>query len=85
MNRVADQCKKSKHHPEWTNIYNRTHIRWTTHNPAGLSEKDTAMARACDEIAAELGEIVEEGGNGVITETGRLNGAECCGGDGKKR
>ncbi|KAF7545066.1 hypothetical protein G7Z17_g9458 [Cylindrodendrum hubeiense] len=41
-------------------VYNTTFIRWTTHNPAGLSEKDVIMAAACDELAAELGELAPE-------------------------
>jgi hypothetical protein len=30
-------------------------IRWTTHNPKGLSDKDVEMARFCDMKAAEVG------------------------------
>lgn len=57
MNEVAVECKKQKHHPEWTNIYNHTRIRWTTHNPRGLSELDTKMAAFCDSTAQSLGEL----------------------------
>jgi hypothetical protein len=57
MNRVAAECKLQKHHPEWSNVYNTTFIRWTTHSPPGLSEKDVIMARFCDTVAAELNEI----------------------------
>lgn len=32
-------------------------IRWTTHNPLGLSYKDIEMAKFCDEKGAELGEV----------------------------
>ena len=60
MTAVATHCKSHKHHPEWTNIYNKTHIKWTTHNPSGLSAKDTALARVCDDIAREMGEVVPE-------------------------
>ncbi|KAG9715978.1 hypothetical protein KCU75_g23617, partial [Aureobasidium melanogenum] len=37
MNTVAAECKVRKHHPEWTNVFNKTHVRWTTHKPMGLS------------------------------------------------
>ncbi|KZF21254.1 transcriptional coactivator/pterin dehydratase [Xylona heveae TC161] len=57
MNLVAAQCKKARHHPEWSNVYNTTYIRWTTHSSDSLSGADLAMARFCDERAAELGEI----------------------------
>ncbi|KAJ4270363.1 hypothetical protein NW762_002042 [Fusarium torreyae] len=40
-----------------TGVYNTTFIRWTTHNPAGLSDKDITMAAQCDTLAAQLGEL----------------------------
>ncbi|KAF2771218.1 transcriptional coactivator/pterin dehydratase [Teratosphaeria nubilosa] len=57
MNDIAGECKVQRHHPEWSNVYNRTTIRWTTHKPQGLSLKDTAMARFCDEVAGRYGEV----------------------------
>ena len=57
MNHVAAECKTQKHHPEWSNVYNKTHIRWTTHNPEGLSNKDAHMARFCDEAGEKFGEL----------------------------
>lgn len=84
MNDVAAECKRAKHHPEWTNVYNRVHVRWTTHSPEGLSTKDTGMARFCDEAAGKFGELaVEEGEAGM--GTGREGGdwraqvKDCCG------
>jgi 4a-hydroxytetrahydrobiopterin dehydratase len=64
-------------------VYNTTFIRWTTHNPSGLSEKDVLMARFCDEKAAACGELeVEvEGGAGVgkeLADRVAVEGAECC-------
>ncbi|CAD0108746.1 unnamed protein product, partial [Aureobasidium uvarum] len=52
-----------KHHPEWTNVFNKTHVRWTTHRPLGLSSKDIVMARFCDEAGfrhGELADVVDE-------------------------
>jgi len=57
MNNVAEKCITTKHHPEWSNKYNVTKIRWTTHVPQGISEKDVEMARYCDEIAVQHGEV----------------------------
>ncbi|KAL1304230.1 hypothetical protein AAFC00_000650 [Neodothiora populina] len=57
MTQIATQCKKTRHHPEWSNVYNKTTIKWTTHRPLGLSSKDTEMARFCDEVARERGEV----------------------------
>ncbi|KAM0200871.1 hypothetical protein ACHAPI_002537 [Fusarium lateritium] len=41
-------------------VYNTTFIRWTTHNPAGLSDKDITMAGQCDVLAEHLGELAPE-------------------------
>ncbi|EEU40930.1 uncharacterized protein NECHADRAFT_76536 [Fusarium vanettenii 77-13-4] len=43
-----------------SNVYNTTFVRWTTHNPAGLSDKDIDMAAQCDTLAAQLGELPPE-------------------------
>ncbi len=55
MDAVAQQCKSQKHHPEWSNLYNRVTVEWTTHRPEGLSVKDVDMAEFCDRVAAEIG------------------------------
>ncbi|KEQ71790.1 transcriptional coactivator/pterin dehydratase [Aureobasidium namibiae CBS 147.97] len=59
MNTVAAECKVQKHHPEWTNVFNKTHVRWTTHKPIGLSSKDIIMARFCDEAGTRHGELAD--------------------------
>ncbi|KAG6143428.1 hypothetical protein E4U12_001472 [Claviceps purpurea] len=60
MTAVSLQCKLANHHPEWTNVYNTTFIRWTTHNPKGLSDKDVRLASLCDSIARDFGELDAE-------------------------
>jgi len=35
------------------------YVHWTTHHPRGLSEKDTLMARYCDEQARLIGTVEE--------------------------
>ncbi|KAF6822795.1 pterin-4-alpha-carbinolamine dehydratase family protein [Colletotrichum musicola] len=57
MTAVSLQCKTHNHHPEWSNVYNTTFIRWTTHNPKGLSAKDLKLAMICDALAKDFGEI----------------------------
>ncbi|KAI1007094.1 hypothetical protein K3495_g1131 [Podosphaera aphanis] len=57
LNLVAVEAQRRNHHPEWANVYHTAFVRWTTHVPAGLSEKDIMMARFCDEKAKELGEL----------------------------
>ena len=77
MNEVAAECKTQKHHPEWTNVYNRAHIRWTTHNPKGMSSKDTNMARFCDKAAERFGEQELEGGQ-TKTDSQTMVAGDCC-------
>ncbi|KAL7820914.1 transcriptional coactivator/pterin dehydratase [Trichoderma gracile] len=60
MTAVSLQCKIHNHHPEWSNVYNTTFIRWTTHVPKGLSEKDINLASLCDSIAKDFGELEPE-------------------------
>ncbi|KAK2046560.1 transcriptional coactivator/pterin dehydratase [Colletotrichum somersetense] len=57
MTAVSLQCKIHNHHPEWSNVYNTTFIRWTTHNPKGLSSKDLELAMICDALARDFGEV----------------------------
>lgn len=68
-------------------MYNTTFIRWTTHSPRGLSEKDVQMARFCDVQAVKYGEVVEEtveettGSKSVIGELAdrvAVEGGDCC-------
>ncbi|CCC06929.1 hypothetical protein SMACR_00953 [Sordaria macrospora] len=56
MTAVSLQCKLKNHHPEWSNVFNTTFIRWTTHVPKGLSSKDIELATICDSLAKDFGE-----------------------------
>jgi 4a-hydroxytetrahydrobiopterin dehydratase len=43
--------EKMDHHPEWTNIYNKVHVRLTTHDAGNtVSDKDRLLAAALDEV-----------------------------------
>jgi 4a-hydroxytetrahydrobiopterin dehydratase len=55
MDTVAQECKVQRHHPEWSNLYNKVTIEWTTHRPEGLSIKDVDMAGFCDRTASQIG------------------------------
>lgn len=49
MTLVAAQAERLNHHPEWRNVYNQVHIRLTTHDAGGLTEKDGELAACiCD-------------------------------------
>jgi 4a-hydroxytetrahydrobiopterin dehydratase len=50
MARVALLAERHNHHPEWSNVWNRVDIILTTHDAAGLSQRDVTMARAIDAL-----------------------------------
>lgn len=53
MTEVAFQAEKQHHHPDWSNTWNRVHIRLTTHDAGGVvTEKDRTLARAIGDIYA---------------------------------
>jgi 4a-hydroxytetrahydrobiopterin dehydratase len=42
----------SDHHPEWFNVYGTVRVKLTTHDCDGVSEKDMALAREMERVAA---------------------------------
>ena len=52
MTQIAIAAEKRNHHPEWSNVYNKVLITWTTHDVDGLSSNDIAMAHLCDQAFA---------------------------------
>lgn len=51
MTRVAIRADKVDHHPEWSNVYNKVHVRLTTHDADGLSQRDVELAHFIDTLA----------------------------------
>lgn len=52
MARVALVAEKMDHHPDWSNVYNRVHIKLNTHSAGGVvTDKDRKLAAAIDRIA----------------------------------
>ncbi|MEZ4688419.1 MAG: 4a-hydroxytetrahydrobiopterin dehydratase [Bacteroidia bacterium] len=49
MTKVAMLSERANHHPELFNVYNQVHVRYTTHDAGGLTDKDFALAAAIDE------------------------------------
>lgn len=52
MSRIALYAEQKDHHPEWFNVYNRVEIKLTTHDAAGISQRDIDMANAIDSYAS---------------------------------
>lgn len=50
MTRIAFEAEKLNHHPDWSNVYNKLVITWSTHELDGLSEHDVKMAQFCDQV-----------------------------------
>ena len=48
MTEVALAAEKHNHHPDWSNVYNKVDVTWTTHDAGGLTDLDITLARACD-------------------------------------
>lgn len=51
MTEVAKKAEVLRHHPEWTNIYNRVDVRLTTHDAGGITALDIELARAMNLFA----------------------------------
>lgn len=53
MSRVALAAERRNHHPEWSNVYNRVIVRWTTHSEGGVTDLDIKLAGACTRFASQ--------------------------------
>ena len=45
MTRIALRADKMDHHPEWFNVYNKVQITLSSHDVAGLSNRDVTLAK----------------------------------------
>ncbi len=63
MTQIAIAAEKHNHHPEWSNVYNRVSITWTTHDVNGLSSNDITLARLCDQVCAGQAQVLQASSN----------------------
>lgn len=54
MARVALMAEKMDHHPEWTNSYGHVEVTLSTHEAAGVTERDVQLARFMEQVASTL-------------------------------
>jgi len=52
LSRVALYAEKADHHPEFTSVWNRVDFRLTSHDAGGVTERDVALAKAINRLAA---------------------------------
>ena len=50
MTRIAFECEKANHHPEWENVYNRLTIKLNTHDAGGITSYDFDLAKTIESI-----------------------------------
>ncbi|MDP4711540.1 MAG: 4a-hydroxytetrahydrobiopterin dehydratase [Saprospiraceae bacterium] len=51
MTEVAFYAEQHNHHPDWSNVYNRVHVRLSTHDAGNVvTEKDRHLAAAIDRV-----------------------------------
>ncbi|MBS1744052.1 MAG: 4a-hydroxytetrahydrobiopterin dehydratase [Bacteroidetes bacterium] len=50
LTRVALLSEKINHHAEWSGVYNKVHLRLSTHDAGGVTVKDINMATEIDQF-----------------------------------
>lgn len=54
VNKIAEAAEKAGHHPDITINYNVVGISLSTHSEGGVTDKDFALAKEIDQIAATI-------------------------------
>jgi 4a-hydroxytetrahydrobiopterin dehydratase len=50
MTRVAFHAEKADHHPEWSNTYNKVHIKLRTHDTDCITARDIELAKIIEAL-----------------------------------
>ncbi|MEM6866454.1 MAG: 4a-hydroxytetrahydrobiopterin dehydratase, partial [Bacteroidota bacterium] len=50
MTRIAFECEKMNHHPNWENVYNQLTVKLNTHDVGGITPLDIDLATAIESI-----------------------------------
>jgi 4a-hydroxytetrahydrobiopterin dehydratase len=53
VNRIARKAQKLNHHPDIDIRFDKVTLKLTTHDQGGITEKDSVLARQCDEAFAK--------------------------------
>jgi 4a-hydroxytetrahydrobiopterin dehydratase len=54
INRIAKRAQKMNHHPDIDIRFDQVTLTLTTHDEGGITEKDFALARQCDEVFSKF-------------------------------
>ncbi len=55
IRQAAIRITELNHHPEWSNVYNRVHVKLTTHDAGNVvTQKDRELAEILDEVFVGL-------------------------------
>ncbi len=55
MQEAAVAIDRENHHPEWSNVYNKVHVKLTTHDSGNtVTDKDRKLAEIIEEIAGKF-------------------------------
>lgn len=52
VTRIAEAADQADHHPDVTISWNEVTLAWSTHSAGGITDRDVAMARHSDAVAA---------------------------------
>ena len=55
VNAIATEAEKANHHPDIDIRWNIVILRLTTHDSGGLTKKDFALARVCEDLGGKHG------------------------------
>jgi 4a-hydroxytetrahydrobiopterin dehydratase len=50
MVKAGDIADAMDHHPDWSNVYNKVHIKLFTHDAGGVTDKDFELAQKMEDI-----------------------------------
>jgi 4a-hydroxytetrahydrobiopterin dehydratase len=54
VHRIAKSAQKMNHHPDIDIRFDKVKLTLTTHDEGGITEKDFALARQCDEVFSKF-------------------------------
>jgi 4a-hydroxytetrahydrobiopterin dehydratase len=51
MAEVGVHAEALNHHPDWSNVYNRVHVKLSSHDLGGVSQACVELAQVCETVA----------------------------------